>query len=60
VISDQCAKQGIECAHQARAASSKKQRDMLFALARSWDTLARQAARLETQQAGEPVEGQID
>lgn len=40
--------QSIECAHQARDERlSRKQRDALYAMARSWETLARQAARFE-------------
>jgi hypothetical protein len=41
----------IESARLARAAKTKKQRDIIFAMTRSWETLAEQAERLEKQKA---------
>jgi hypothetical protein len=40
-----------QCAQLARAAKTKKQRDIIFSMARSWETLAQQADRLERQKA---------
>jgi hypothetical protein len=40
-----------QCAQSARAAKTKKQRDIIFSMARSWETLAQQADRLERQKA---------
>jgi hypothetical protein len=37
----------------AQAAKTKKQQDIIFAMARSWETLAAQAERLERQKAVE-------
>jgi hypothetical protein len=37
----------------ARAAKSKKQQDIIFSMARSWETLAAQAERLERQKAAD-------
>jgi hypothetical protein len=54
ITSKECLEQSLDCAHQARGESAtKKQRDALYAMSRTWDTLARQAARLEELQVKE-------
>jgi hypothetical protein len=47
VTSEDCKKNARECAKLAEAASTGRQRDLLFELARVWKTMARHAARLE-------------
>jgi hypothetical protein len=47
----ECRRHVIECARLARAAKTKKQQDIIFSMARSWETLAEQAERLEGQKA---------
>ena len=45
--SRECLDRQTEYAHQARLARCAKRRDMLFAMSRTWETLAKQTARLE-------------
>ena len=45
--SRECLDRQTEYAHQARLARSAKRRDVLFAMSRTWETLAKQTARLE-------------
>jgi hypothetical protein len=47
----ECRLCAMQCAQSARAAKTKKQRDIIFSMARSWETLAEQADRLERQKA---------
>jgi hypothetical protein len=47
--SEECRQRAIQYARAARAAKSKKQRDIIFSMARSLETLAEQADRLEHQ-----------
>jgi hypothetical protein len=47
----ECRLRIIQCAQAARTAKTKKQRDIIFSMARSWETLAQQADRLERQKA---------
>ena len=48
ITHDECIKHAQDCSHQARQEGvTKHQRDMLYAMSRTWDTLARQAAGLE-------------
>lgn len=49
-----------DCAHEARSTASLKQREMLFALARTWETLARQTQRLEAQRAEDEQSRRIE
>jgi hypothetical protein len=49
----ECRRHVVECARLARAAKSKKQQDIIFSMARSWETLAAQAERLERQKAAD-------
>ena len=51
ISATECREHVIECARLARAAKTKKQRDIIFSMARSWETLAEQADRLERQKA---------
>jgi hypothetical protein len=47
----ECRQRIVQCVQAARAAQTKKQRDIIFSMARSWQTLAQQADRLERQKA---------
>ena len=51
ITAAECRERVIECARLARGAKTKKQRDIIFSMARSWETLAEQADRLERQKA---------
>jgi hypothetical protein len=42
-----------ECLRMARTAESKKIRDILFNMARTWETMAKQAARLAQEREAE-------
>ena len=43
----ECREKANECRALARTARTSKQRDILFDMARVWETLAKHAARLE-------------
>ena len=43
----ECRDSAAKCAHLAREEESRKQRDTLFAISRTWETLAKQTARFE-------------
>ena len=45
----QCRENAAECANLARDAHARKQRDILFDMARTWETMAKQAERLDRQ-----------
>jgi len=45
----QCRSNTAECASLARDALTRKQRDILFDIARTWETMAKQADRLDRQ-----------
>jgi hypothetical protein len=47
----ECRLRVIQCAQLARAAKTQKQRDIIFSMARTWETLAVQAERLERRRA---------
>jgi hypothetical protein len=47
----ECRLRMSQCVQSARVAKTKKQRDIIFSMARSWETLAQQADRLERQKA---------
>jgi hypothetical protein len=50
----ECIKQAHECSHKARQNGViQGQRDVLYAMSRTWDTLARQTARLGALQAAQ-------
>jgi hypothetical protein len=52
ITPDECITQAHECSHKARQNDViKGQRDVLYAMSRTWDTLARQTARLAELQA---------
>jgi hypothetical protein len=51
ISAEECRLRMMQCAQTARAAKTKKQRDIIFSMARSWETLAEQADRLERQKA---------
>ena len=54
ITEDECIKQAHECSHQARQRGViKRQRNVLYAMSRTWDTLARQTALLAELQAEE-------
>jgi hypothetical protein len=47
ITPDECITQAHDCSHQARQHGvNKRQRDVLYAMSRTWDTLARQIALL--------------
>jgi hypothetical protein len=50
-------KQAAECRQMAREATNAKARDTLHDMARTWETLARQARRLEDYQRKEKERG---
>ena len=47
IPSAECTKNAADCRSLARTAATKEQRDILFDLARTWETMAKHAARLE-------------
>ena len=47
VGSAECLQNARECSALARRAQTNKQRDILFDMARVWETMAKHAARLE-------------
>ncbi len=49
----QCRKNASECARLARDAHTGTQRDILFDMARTWETMAKQAERLDRQKQNE-------
>jgi hypothetical protein len=52
ITADDCIEQANECSHQARQNGLiKRHRDVLYAMSRTWDTLARQTALLSEIQA---------
>jgi hypothetical protein len=52
MTSDECIKQARECSHEARQnGATKRQRDVLYAMSRTWDTLSRQIILLAELQA---------
>jgi hypothetical protein len=51
INASECRLRMSQCAQSARSAKTKKQRDIIFSMARSWETLAQQADRLERQKA---------
>ena len=52
ITADECIQQAHDCSHQARQNGLiKRQRDVLYAMSRTWDTLARQIALLAELQA---------
>jgi hypothetical protein len=47
MTADECIAKGQECWHEARQNGLfKRERDVLYAMSRTWDTLARQTALL--------------
>jgi hypothetical protein len=53
VTSQDCKKNARDCTKLAEAASTSRQRDLLFELARVWETMARHAARLEQRETAD-------
>ncbi len=51
----QCRKNASECARLARDAHTGTQRDILFDMARTWETMAKQAERLDRQKQTDAV-----
>jgi hypothetical protein len=43
----ECRQRAAECARLARQAATSQQRDILYDMARTWETLASQIARYE-------------
>jgi hypothetical protein len=47
ITADECIAKGQECSHEARQKGKiKRERDVLYAMSRTWDTLARQTSLL--------------
>lgn len=57
ITSRYCLDQSAHCAHEARATSSTREREVLFSMARAWETLAKHAARFELLKATAAPEG---
>ena len=58
ITEDECIKQATECLEKARqSVLTKRERDVHYAMSRTWDTLARQSALLAHLQAekGKPA-----
>ena len=49
ITADECLKNAADCYRMARAATELSRRDALFTMARAWETLANNAARLSEQ-----------
>jgi hypothetical protein len=54
MTTDECIANGQECSHEARQNGLfKRERDVLYAMSRTWDTLGRQTALLEELRASQ-------